>query len=198
MFSDGVIDLVEAGVITGARKRIHQGQIVSSFVQGTRRLFDFIDNNPLVSMHPSDYTNDVGVIASHVDMVAVNSAIEVDLTGQVCADSIGGRFYSGIGGQLDFVRGAARASRGRPIIALPSTTADGAVSRIVAPLAPGAGVVTTRGDVYFVVTEYGIAELHGKSVRERAQLLLDVAHPAFREQLARQAHETFGLKLRAR
>nr|HRC61714.1 acetyl-CoA hydrolase/transferase C-terminal domain-containing protein [Dehalococcoidia bacterium] len=135
------------------------------------------------------------VIASHVEMVAVNSAIEVDLTGQVCADSIGGRFYSGIGGQLDFIRGAARAVQGRPIIALPSTTADGRISRIVSRLAPGAGVVTTRGDVHFVVTEHGIAELHGRNVRERGQALLRVAHPAFRDQLAREAFETYGMRL---
>ncbi len=198
MFSDAVIDLVEAGVVTGARKRVHRGQIVGSFVQGTRRLFDFINDNPLVSMHPSDYTNDPGVIASHVEMVAINSAIEVDLTGQVCADSIGGRFYSGIGGQLDFIRGAARAAHGRPIIALPSTTADGKISRIVARLRPGAGVVTTRGDVYFIVTEYGIAALHGRTVRERAQSLLEVAHPSFREEIARDALETFGLRLEVR
>ncbi|MEZ4552539.1 MAG: acetyl-CoA hydrolase/transferase family protein [Dehalococcoidia bacterium] len=195
MFSDGVVDLFEAGVITGAKKRRHPGEIVTSFVQGTRRLYDFVDDNPVVSMHPSDYTNNPAVIASHVEMVAVNSAIEVDLTGQVCADSIGGRFYSGIGGQLDFIRGAARAAQGRPIIALPSTTADGTISRIVGRLAPGAGVVTTRGDVYFVVTEYGIAALHGRTVRERAEALLRVAHPAFRERLAREALETYGLRI---
>lgn len=195
MFSDGVVDLFEAGVITGAKKRRHTGEIVTSFVQGTRRLYDFVDDNPVVSMHPSDYTNNPAVIASHVEMVAVNSAIEVDLTGQVCADSIGGRFYSGIGGQLDFIRGAARAVQGRPIIALPSTTADGRISRIVSRLAPGAGVVTTRGDVHFVVTEHGIAELHGRNVRERGQALLRVAHPAFRDQLAREAFETYGMRL---
>ena len=196
MFSDGVIDLVEAGVITGAEKRIHRGLIVSSFVIGTRRLYNFVDNNPLVAMYPSHYTNDTRVIAQHEEMVAINSAIEVDLTGQVCADSIGPRFYSGIGGQLDFIRGAARAPEGRPIIALPSTAAGGTVSRIVSQLQPGAGVVTTRGDVHFVITEHGIAALHGRPVRERAQALIDVAAPQFREQLAREAYELYELRVR--
>lgn len=197
MFSDGVIDLVEAGVITGARKPIFTGMIVASFVMGTRRLYDFIDDNPLVSMHPSPETNDIRVIAKHGEMVAINSAIEVDLTGQVCADSIGPQFYSGIGGQLDFIRGAAASRKGRPIIALPATARGGSLSRIVAELTPGAAVVTTRGDVYFVVTEYGIAELHGRTVRDRAQALLNVAAPQFRDDLARRAQELFGFALRA-
>lgn len=197
MFSDGVVDLVERGVITGARKRLHPGVIVSSFVMGTRRLYDFVDNNPTVAMYPSHYTNDLTVIAAHEEMVAVNSAIEVDLTGQVCADSIGGKFYSGIGGQLDFIRGAARAPRGRPIIALPSSARGETVSRIVSRLAPGAGVVTTRGDVRFVVTEHGIADLHGRTVRERAQALLRIAAPQFRERLAQEAHEVYGLRIEA-
>lgn len=197
MFSDGVVDLVERGVITGARKRVHAGRIVSSFVMGTRRLYDFVDNNPMVEMHPSHYTNDPQVIAGHHEMVAVNSAIEVDLTGQVCADSIGPRFYSGIGGQLDFIRGAARAPRGRPIIALPSTALGGQASRIVSQLARGAGVVTTRGDVHFVVTEFGVAALYGRTVRERAQNLVRVAAPQFRDQLCREALETYGLHLQA-
>ena len=196
MFSDGVVDLVEAGVVTGARKRVHPGLIVSSFVLGTERLYRFVDRNPMVSMQDSSYTNDPRVIAAHDEMVAVNSAIEVDLTGQVCADSIGPRFWSGIGGQLDFIRGAARAPHGRPIIAMPSTALDGTRSRIVSQLAPGAGVVTTRGDVYFVVTEYGIAALHGRSVRERAQALVDIAHPAFREALARESLALHGFHLR--
>lgn len=196
MFADGVVDLVEAGVVTGARKTLHPGLIVSSFVMGTRRLYDFVDGNPGVAMFASSYTNDPMVIARHEEMVAVNSAIEVDLTGQVCADSIGPRFWSGIGGQLDFIRGAARAPRGRPIIALPSTARGGTQSRIVARLADGAGVVTTRGDVYFVVTEYGIARLHGRPVRERAQVLLDIAHPAFRDQIAREAQALYGFRLR--
>ncbi|PZC43276.1 MAG: acetyl-CoA hydrolase [Chloroflexi bacterium] len=195
MFSDGVIDLVESGVITGARKPIFTGMIVSSFVMGTRRLYDFIDDNPMVSMHPSHETNDIRAIAKHGAMVAVNSAIQVDLSGQVCADSIGSRFYSGIGGQLDFIRGAAASPQGRPIIALPSTAEGGSISRIVAELTPGAGVVTTRGDVYFVVTEHGIAALHGRSVRDRAQALLNVAAPSFREELARRAHALYGFSL---
>jgi 4-hydroxybutyrate CoA-transferase len=196
MFSDGVVDLVEAGVITGARKRLHPGQVVSSFVMGSRRLYDFVDENPAVVMLPTSETNDVSVIAAHDEMVAINSAIEVDLTGQVCADSIGPRFYSGIGGQLDFIRGAARAPGGLPIIALPSTAAGGTLSRITAELTPGAGVVTSRGDVYFVVTEHGVASLHGRTVRDRAQALLEVADPAFREDLARQAHALWGFSLR--
>ena len=198
MFSDGLVDLVEAGVVTGARKRLHTGVIVSSFVLGSRRVYDFVRDNPVVAMHPSQYTNDIGIIAQHEHMVAVNSAIEVDLTGQVCADSIGGHFYSGIGGQLDFIRGAARAPGGRPIIALTSTarTARGEVSRLVSHLSPGAGVVTTRGDVHYVVTEFGIASLHGHTVRERAQRLLEVAAPQFREQLAREAFDLYALRLR--
>jgi len=199
MFADGVVDLVEAGVITGARKRLHTGLIVASFVMGSRRVYDFIDNNPTVALYPSHYTNDPQVIAQHQEMVAINSAIEVDLTGQVCADSIGPRFYSGIGGQLDFIRGAARAPGGIPIIALPATvqTAQGERSRIVAQLTPGAGVVTTRGDVYYVVTEHGVAALHGRSARHRAQALIEVAAPQFRESLARQALELYGFQLRA-
>ena len=196
MFADGVVDLFEAGVITGAHKKLHPGRIVSSFVMGSRRLYDFVDDNPAVEMYPSEYTNDLRVIAEHEEMVAINSAIEVDLTGQVCADSIGAVFYSGIGGQLDFIRGAARAPHGRPIIALPATALGGEKSRIVGSLAAGAGVVTTRGDVYFVVTEHGVAALHGRPASERAQALIDVAAPPFREQLAREAFELHGFRLR--
>ena len=196
MFSDGVVDLVEAGVITGAEKKYHPGLIVSSFVVGSQRLYDFVDNNPMVAMYPSSYTNNPVVIARHEEMTAINSAIEVDLTGQVCADSLGPAFWSGIGGQVDFIRGAAAAVRGVPFIALPSTALHGKQSRIVSTLRPGAGVVTSRGDVYYVVTEFGIAALHGRSVRDRAQSLVDVAHPEFREGLAREAFETFGFRLR--
>ena len=195
MFSDGVVDLVERGVVTGARKRLHVGRIVSSFVMGTRRLYDFVHENPMVEMHPSHYTNDPVVIAQHEEMVAVNSAIEVDLTGQVCADSIGPKFYSGIGGQVDFIRGAAHARRGRPVIAMTATALGGRASRIVSRLAHGAGVVTTRGDVHFVVTEFGVAALHGRTVRERAQNLVRVAAPAFRERLCREAFEVYGLRI---
>ena len=183
MFSDGVVDLFESGVITGEAKTLHRGKIVSSFVLGTRKCFDFIDNNPFVEFHPSDYVNDPFVIAQNEKMVAINSAISVDLTGQVNADSIGKRVYSGFGGQVDFIRGTARSKGGRPVIALPATAQGGRVSRIVDTLEEGAGVVTSRADVHYVVTEYGIAHLYGKSLRERAQALIAVAHPDFREDL---------------
>ncbi len=189
MFSDGVVELIEAGVITNERKTLHRGKVVSSFVMGSRLLYDFIDNNPIVEMHPSDYTNDPFVIAQHDGMVAINSAISVDLTGQVNADSIGTSLYSGIGGQVDFIRGAARAKNGKAIIALPSTAKEDTLSRIVPTLAPGAGVVTSRGDVHYVITENGVADLHGKSIRARARALIDIAHPKFREALERFARE---------
>ena len=187
MISDGVIGLVEKGVINGSCKNNHAGKIVASFAIGTRRLYDFIDNNPMCEFHPSDYTNDPFRIAHNDRVVAINSALQVDLTGQVCADSLGTYFYSGIGGQVDFIRGASRSDQGRPIIALPSTAADGKVSRIVPTLTPGAGVVTSRGDVHYVVTEYGIADLHGKTIRERAMALILIAHPDHREQLMEEA-----------
>ena len=187
MFSDGVIPLVEKGVITNARKSIHQGKIIASFVLGSRRLYDFIDNNPMVEFHPTEYTNDPFRIAQNDRMVAINSALEVDLTGQVCADSLGTLFYSGIGGQVDFIRGAARSREGKAIIALPATAEDETASRIVPTLKPGAGVVTSRGDVHYVVTEYGTAYLHGKSIRERAVALIQIAHPKFRPWLLADA-----------
>jgi len=183
MFSDGVVDLFESGVITGEAKTLHRGKIVASFVLGSKRCFDFLDNNPFVEFHPSEYVNDPFVIAQNDKMVAINSALSVDITGQVCADSIGRSIYSGFGGQLDFVRGAARSKGGRPVIALPSTAKGGRVSRVVDALEEGSGVVTTRGDVHFVVTEHGIASLFGKSLRERARELIAVAHPDFREDL---------------
>lgn len=186
MFSDGVIKLVERGVITNERKTLHPGKIISSFVLGSKSLFDFIDNNPIIEFHPSQYVNDPFIISRNNKMVAINSALEVDLTGQVCADSIGSKFYSGFGGQLDFIRGAARSNQGKPIIALPSTAKQGTLSRIVPLLSHGAGVTTTRGDVHFIVTEYGIADLYGKTVRERTRALIEVAHPKFREDLERQ------------
>jgi 4-hydroxybutyrate CoA-transferase len=185
MFSDGVIPLVENGVITNEKKTLHPGKMVVSFVLGTRKLFDFIDNNPLIECHPSHYVNDPFIISQNDKMVAINSAIEVDLTGQVCADSIGKRFYSGFGGQVDFIRGAARSKGGKPIIALPSTAKHGAHSRIVTTLATGAGVTTSRGDVHYVVTEYGVADLYGKTVRQRARALIEIAHPKFQEELER-------------
>jgi len=189
MFSDGVMKLAKRGVITGRRKTYHQGKIVGSFAAGSRELFAFLDNNPQIEMHPSDYTNSVFVIARHDNMVAINAALEVDLTGQVCADSLGERLYSGIGGHADFIRGAALAKNGKPIIALPSTaeTPEGVRSRIVANLQAGAGVVTTRGDTHYVVTEHGVAYLHGRTMRERAMALIGVADPDFRSELLHQA-----------
>jgi len=189
MISDGVIDLVEKGVINGSCKNIHAGKIVASFAIGTRRLYDFIDNNPLCEFHPSDFTNDPFRIAENDRVVAINSALQVDLTGQVCADSLGTYFYSGIGGQVDFIRGASRSDEGRPIIALPATAGNGTISRIVPTLTPGAGVVTSRGDVHYVVTEYGVADLHGKTIRERAMALIHIAHPDHRERLMAEARK---------
>ncbi len=187
MFTDAVVDLVEAGVVTGARKERNRGKIVTAFVMGSKRLYDFVHDNPMVEMRPVDFTNDTHVIRSFSRMVAINSAIEVDLTGQVVADSIGHRLYSGVGGQMDFVRGAALASEGRAIIALPSTAAGGTVSRITPALKAGAGIVTTRAHVRTVVTEWGVAELFGKSTDERAEALISIAHPAFRDELAAEA-----------
>ena len=189
MFSDGLVDLFEAGVVTNEKKTLHRGKIVTSFVIGTRRAFDFVDNNPFMEFHPNEYVNDPFIVAQNDKMVAINSAISVDLTGQVCADSIGTRVYSGFGGQLDFVRGAARSKGGVPIIALPSTAQGGKVSRLTNTLLPGSGVVTTRADVHYVVTEYGIANLWGRSLRDRARSLIDIAHPDFREELERAAGE---------
>ncbi len=183
MFSDGLLALIQKGVVNNRRKTLHRKKIVTSFVMGSRSLYDFVDDNPLIEFRPSQYTNDPFLVAQNRKMVAVNSALEVDLTGQVCADSIGHKFYSGIGGQVDFIRGAARSEGGKPVIALPSTACGGKVSRIVTRLSEGAGVVTTRGDVHYVVTEYGIAHLHGKSIRHRALALISIAHPKFREQL---------------
>jgi GNAT superfamily N-acetyltransferase len=190
MFSDGIMELVQHGNITGNRKTLHPNAIITSFCMGTRSLYDWVNENPHVLFFPSDYTNDPGVIRQNDLMVAINSAIAVDLTGQVCADSLGSRFYSGIGGQVDFMRGAAKSRGGRPIIALPSTAKNGTVSRIVPFLEEGSGVVTSRGDVHYVVTEYGVAYLHGKSVGERALALIEIAHPDFRNELleAAQAH----------
>jgi len=187
MFSDGVIPLIEKGVITNAKKSIHRGKIIAGFVLGSRRLYDFIDNNPMVEFHPTEYTNDPFLIAQNDNMVAINSALEVDVTGQVCADSLGELFYSGIGGQVDFVRGASRSKNGKAIIALPSTAHNETMSRIVPTLKPGAGVVTSRGDVHYVVTEYGTAYLHGKTIRERAMSLIQIAHPKFRPWLLAEA-----------
>lgn len=187
MFSDGVLPLIQSGVLNGAAKTRNTGLLISAFVMGSQRLYDFVDRNPSVELHPVDYTNNVDVIATHDNMVAINSALSVDLTGQVVADSIGPRFYSGIGGQVDFIRGAARSRGGVPIIALPSTAKGGTVSRIAAELPQGAGVVTTRGDVHWVVTEHGARNLHGRTIRDRARALIDIAHPDFRAELEERA-----------
>jgi 4-hydroxybutyrate CoA-transferase len=211
MFSDGIIDLVERGVMTGARKALDQDKLVASFVVGSRRLLDFIDDNPMVEMRPMNYTNNTLVIRQFEHMVAVNSAIQVDLTGQVCAESIGTYLYSGVGGQMDFMRGAALSKRGRPIIALPATAraqhqggsratdsmpepVDGLISRLVPVLSPGAAVTTSRAHVHYVVTEYGIAALHGRDLAERARSLIAIAAPQFREALECRARELYLLQ----
>jgi 4-hydroxybutyrate CoA-transferase len=183
------VELFENGVITGEAKTLHAGKIVASFTLGSRKSFNFLDNNPFVEFHPSDYVNDPFVIARHDKMVAINSALAVDLTGQVCADSFGRSLYSGFGGQVDFIRGASRSKGGRPIIALPSSAKNDTASRIVDVLAEGSGVVTTRADVHYVVTEYGVASLFGRSLRERAQALIGIAHPSFRDELRAAARD---------
>ncbi len=186
MFSDRIVDLVEAGVITNRHKTVGADRIVTSFINGTQRLFDFVDDNPFVSFYPCNWTNDTAVIRKNPKVVAINSAIQIDLTGQVCADSIGHRIFSGIGGQMDFIRGAALSPGGKPIIALPSRAVGGKVSRIVAELNPGAGVVTTRGHVHWIVTEFGAVNLHGLTLRERGEALISIAHPDFRAELTRE------------
>jgi len=187
MFSDWIIDLIECGAITCSKKTINRGKVVASFCMGSRRLYDYIDNNPFFEFHPTEYVNDPMIISQHDKMVAINVGLEIDLTGQVCSDSLGYKFYSGIGGQVDFIRGAARSRGGKAIIAMPSTAKDETISRIVPKLTDGAGVVTTRGDVHYVVTEYGIAYLHGKSIRERVLALTNIAHPKFRNDLIQAA-----------
>ncbi len=191
MFSDGVIELVEKGVINGSKKRVHPGKLVASFVLGSRRLFDFVDDNPQVAMLDVAYINDAAVIRRNPKVVAINSAIEVDITGQVCADSIGTKMYSGVGGQMDFIRGASLSEGGKPMIALPSVTSRGE-SRIVPEIKPGGGVVTTRANVHYIITEYGVAYLYGKNLRQRARALINIAHPDHREGLERYARERFG------
>jgi 4-hydroxybutyrate CoA-transferase len=190
LVSDSVIPLIEAGVINGREKTIHRGKIILSFVLGSKKLFDFVNNNPMFEFHPGKYTNDPWIIAQNHKMVAINSAIQVDITGQVCADSIGTYFYSGIGGQVDFIRGAARSKGGKPIIAIQATAKNGTISRIVPMLDPGAGVVTSRGDVHYVVTEFGVAYLHGRNVRQRAEALIQIAHPKFRDELYAYCEKT--------
>ena len=187
MFSDWIIDLIECGAITCAKKSLNRGKIVASFCMGSNRLYDYINNNTFFEFYPTEYVNDPYIIGQHEKMVAINVGLEVDFTGQVCADSLGYQFYSGIGGQVDFIRGAARSRGGKPIIAMPSTAKGGQVSRIVPHLTEGAGVVTTRGDVHYVVTEHGVAYLHGKSIRQRVMDLINIAHPKFRRELIQAA-----------
>jgi acetyl-CoA hydrolase len=191
MFSDGVIDLVESGVVDGEMKSLHPGKLIAGFMLGTKRLFTFVDDNPIVEMHPTEYVNDPFIIAKNDRMVAINSAIEVDLTGQVCSDSIGPRFYSGVGGQVDFIYGASRSAGGVPIIALPSVARvkGQTVSKVVPTIKPGGGVVTTRNHVRYVVTEHGVADLYAKTIRQRVKALIAVAAPEFRESLEKSAIE---------
>lgn len=191
MFSDGLVDLVESGIVNGEKKTLHPGKLVAGFVLGTKKSYNFIDNNPIFEFHPQEYVNDPFIISKNNKMVAINSAIEVDLTGQVCSDSIGTKFFSGIGGQVDFIRGAAHSEGGKPIIALPSATKDLKFSKISTILKPGAGVVTSRGDVHYVVTEYGIAYLFGKTIQERARALIEISHPAFKDELTEFAKKTY-------
>jgi 4-hydroxybutyrate CoA-transferase len=190
LVTDGIIPLIEAGVINGARKNFNPRKIISGFALGTKKLFDFVDNNPIFEFQPNSYTNDPIRIAQNDNMVAINSALQIDLSGQVCSDSLGTYFYSGIGGQVDFLRGASRSKGGKPIIALPSTAKNGEISRIVAQLTPGSGVVTSRGLTRYVVTEFGVAFLHGKSIRERAKALIGIAHPTFRDELYEYCERT--------
>ncbi len=196
MCSDGVLDLIQCGALDGEMKNIHRGKIVVGFVLGTRKLFDYMNENPVFEMHTTEYTNDPFVIAQNDRMVAINSAIQLDLTGQVCADSIGTKPYSGFGGQVDFIRGAARSKGGKPIIALPSTAKNGTISRITPQLDVGAGVVTSRGDVHYVVTEHGIAYLHGKTLRQRAEALIGIADPKFHNELFEAAEKSHLLEAR--
>jgi len=191
VFSDNLLPLIEAGVVNGARKTINKRKIIATFIQGSRKLYDFIDRNDMICLKPVDYTNDVAIIAQNDNMVAINSALQVDMMGQVVADSIGIKTFSGVGGQLDFLRGAEQSKGGKPIIALPATAKGGTISRIVAQLAPGTPVTTSRQDVHYVVTEYGIANLFGTPIRQRAKLLTDIAAPQFREQLEKDFYEYY-------
>jgi 4-hydroxybutyrate CoA-transferase len=187
MVSDAIIEAMEKGIVTGAKKTLHPNKAVATFIFGSKRAYEFANDNPAFEVHPVDYTNHPSIVAKNDKMVAINSAIEVDLSGQVCSDSIGTRIYSGFGGQVDFIRGAAQSRGGKPIIALPATTKDGESSKIVPYLKQGGGVVTTRADVHYVVTEYGVAYLHGKNLRQRAAALIDIAAPKFREDLEKEA-----------
>ncbi len=194
MVSDGVMEAIEAGIITGARKTFHPYKVILTFILGSKRLYDFVDNNPVFEAHPTDYTNHPFNVSRNDNMIAINSAIEVDITGQVCSDSVGTYIYSGFGGQVDFIRGAAHSKGGKPIIALPSSAKNDELSRIVPFLKKGAGVVTTRADVKYVVTEYGVAYLHGKNLQERTVALINIAHPKFRQDLIKEAKSRFLLR----
>jgi acyl-CoA hydrolase len=189
MISDGAMRAIERGVVTGNKKSLHPGKVIITFALGSEKLYEFLHNNPMIEAHPVDHVNDPFVIGQNDNLVAVNSAIEIDLTGQVCSDSIGAYIYSGFGGQVDFIRGAARAKGGKPVIALPSAAKGGTMSRIVPFLKQGAGVVTSRADVHYVVTEHGVANLFGKNLRERVEALIEIADPAFREDLERAAKD---------
>lgn len=196
MFSDGVLPLVESGVINNSRKRKHRGKIVTTFAMGSQKLYDFVNDNPLVAFLDVEYTNDTAVIRQNKQVMAINSALQIDLSGQVCADSMGTKIYSGVGGQMDFVRGASLSEGGRSVIALPATACGGKISRISSMLNPGAGVVTTRAHVHYVVTEFGVANLRAKSLTERAAALITIAAPEFREGLAQQAWDDWGLRVK--
>jgi acyl-CoA hydrolase len=189
MVSDGVIRALESGIVTNRKKTLHPGKIIATFVLGSDDLYRYVDNNPIFELHPCDYTNNPFIVAQNENMVAINSAIEIDITGQVCSDSIGSKIYSGFGGQVDFIRGAGYSRGGKPIIAIPSSTKNGTISRIVTQLKPGAGVVTTRADVHYVVTEFGVASLHGRNLEQRAEALIAIAHPAFRAELSEYVKE---------
>ena len=195
LFSDGVLNLIELGVINNSRKKVHPGKTVTGFALGSQRLYDFVDDNPSVIFMDIEQVNDTAIIRKNPNVMSINSALQVDISGQVCADSLGTQIYSGVGGQMDFIRGAGLSEGGRSVIALPSTAANGTVSRISTVLSPGAGVVTTRAHVHYIVTEYGTAYLRGKSLRERARALIDIAHPKFREQLCRETFDTWRLKV---
>jgi acyl-CoA hydrolase len=195
LFSDGVLNLVESGAINNSRKKVHPGKLVTGFALGSQRLYDFVDDNPSVIFMDIEQVNDTAIIRKNPNVMAINSALQVDISGQVCADSLGTSIYSGVGGQMDFIRGAALSEGGRSVIALPSTAAKGTISRIATVLSPGAGVVTTRAHVHYIVTEYGIANMRGKSLRERARALIDIAHPDFREQLCQETFDIWRLRV---
>lgn len=194
LFSDGVMEMIEAGVITCAKKTLHPGKVVAGFVIGTCALYEYIHDNPIIELHPTEYVNDPFIVAQNERMFSINSALEIDITGQVCADSIGTAFYSGVGGQVDFVRGAARSKGGRSVIALPSTAKNDTISRITTQLKPGAGVTTSRNDVRCIATEYGVVDLFGKTIEQRVQAMISIAHPNFREELAAYARDAFNIE----